>query len=266
MKNNDLMMKGLDPISTPDIDRLVSEYEAKKKKIISFAAAIASSCICGEEGGVWRYFFDGYNEKERGKYDVFFDSKSSALSKLDAEYWDLAFKKCGIFDIVSDEKCGQWSKMIKDKVAPSFDKDRLIQTLIDMRLHINDFFSERVLEVYDYIQRYDDNGFFKKKIIFNTESYYGGLCSRKVGIVNDFRSVVSQINGGSKKSLIDTYQYIECQNIGEWFPVDTISFKRYAKTIHIAVDQSTIDRLNSILEYARKRTEGIKLLPALSTK
>lgn len=214
-----------------------------------------------KDNAALNYFFKAAQVHDRWaatiQLDRLFDA-SSAVKALDADYWQRAILLTDVLDIMPAEKRNEWNESIRQHTTPSFERGMVLDTLQNLVLQRERFFSERVDGVFRSLSGTHvtnaPEGFSKRMILDYFISSYGSLNWDKIAFIHDLRFVIAAFMGREQPSRQVTHDSITRIHrggaFGEWHDFDggAFRFKLYKKgTVHVEVHPDMAWRLNAIL-------------------
>lgn len=242
----------LPPTIFNPLEALIGEYEVLKKQL-EFISTNAK-----KDSVAFSHFLHGNSARGVASFNVesIFDI-NGGMRSLDATYWSKAMSLTKTMDVFSAKKRNEWTNMIHDMKTPAFERQTVIDTLVDLMSNRDQFFSDKVDGVYRNLSRnhLTNSRFgFTDRMIIEYCIHYGSPSNERMNFVSDLRSCISTLNG---KGLIDswtTYYDVERlmtnANYGKWHMFDGGAFRLriYKKgTVHIEIHPEMSWKLNQVL-------------------
>jgi hypothetical protein len=253
------------PCSSDVVDRLIAEYQARRKQIDQMAA-IAQ----GELGNVIHYFIEGNAGDERLHRSIYVDKlfkPAGAIFALNSAYWSKAMQLTDVYDYMPQARRDYWNAQLKgdttlggyngEKIPPlpDFEEATVRDTLASLLGMRAKFLAERVDGLFrslsgDHVTNVPEG--FSKRMILAYMLSYGSINHSRAGVINDLRCVIAKFMGRDepKYRASDVAIRHMYHKTGEWHTLDggALRIRVYKKgTAHLEVHPDMAWRLNLVL-------------------
>lgn len=236
------------------LDRLLSECEERHKQ----AQLLLNHTRQDGFADLWKHVQTANSRK--GNHMPSADNVFGGVSKaIDAFYWGEVIRETKVLDYVKNAIRSDWQAATTNHDTPPFTRENVISTLLPMFKDLPRLYAERLNDTFYKLSRehYTNNSSgFGKRMIFTVAyptQYFFNLSHDMCGYINDLRSTIAQITGGSQLSHNDTYslinRMIKNAEYGEWVKLDDyVAFKLFKKgTCHVEIAPDIAEILNNIL-------------------
>lgn len=236
------------------LDRLLSDCSNQHYDAKEFVKTVNTESF----SKLWTHVQTSNNK--RGTYIPSHSTVFENLHKaIDAFFWGEIIRETGVLDYVKNSLRTEWKTAISEMKTPPFTRENVLSTLLPMFKDLPRLYAERLNDTFYKLSRehYTNNSSgFGKRMIFTVAyptQYFFNLSHDMCGYINDLRSTIAQITGGSQLSHNDTYslinRMIKNAEYGEWVKLDDyVAFKLFKKgTCHVEIAPDIAEILNNIL-------------------
>ncbi len=232
------------------LDSLFGQYKLDRESIEHIASF-------ANDAKQMHYFFEAAAVGSRSVAsvgDVF--QLDPALKALDADYWQRAMLLTDVLEYMPADKRNEWHEQIQKHKTPSFEKDSVKQTLIQLLNNRAQFMAERVDGLFralsgDHVTNQPQA--FGKRFIMGYMFSYGSINYQRANYIHDLRCVIGKFLGRDvprSRCTHNDLDRIDCD--GQWNEFDGGAFKirLYQKgTAHMEVHPDLAWQLNKVLAY-----------------
>jgi hypothetical protein len=120
--------------------KLITAYEADKKKIINFNNFMNSDAF---KGALYYFMATSKSDGWAGNR-MSLNSVGVALAHLDAEYWNKALHATDVYEYMPQDRKKEWKENIEALSIPAFEANTVYDTMLDLLSKRPYFQAERV--------------------------------------------------------------------------------------------------------------------------
>jgi len=233
------------------LELLFAQYRADHEGIEKIAGFVDSA-------RQMNYFFDAARVEQRSvtasAHEVF--KLEPALRALDASYWQRAMFLTDVLEYMPADKRNEWHNQISKHETPTFEKESVKSTLIQMLNNRAQFMAERVDGLFralpgDHVTNQPQA--FGKRFILNYMLSYSSISHDRANYIHDLRCVIGKFMGRDVPNSHNTYSDLNgMARDGQWNEFDGGAFKvrLYKKgTAHMEVHPEMAWQLNKVLAF-----------------
>lgn len=252
-ENGSVISNELPPAIYNPLDALLAEYDVLKTQI-EFISETAK-----KESRAFSHFLHGNSSRGIASFNVesIFD-KEGAFRSLDATYWSNAMALTKTMDVFCAKNRNEWNNKIHEMKTPPFERQAVIDTLLNLMVNRNQFFAQKVDGVYRNLSRHHKTnsvfGFSERMILEYCIYRYGGLNHDQMNYVSDLRACIAIIRGIEPVASYTTYSDVDRilreDGYGKWYEFDAGAFRLriYKKgTVHVEIHPDMSWKLNKVL-------------------
>jgi hypothetical protein len=231
------------------IEALFAQYRAHKEGIERIASFVT-------DAPQMHFFFEAakVGDRHMSANAATLFQVEPAIGALNAEFWNKAMLLTDVLEYMPADKRNEWHEQISKHKTPPFEKDSVMQTLIQMLNNRAAFMAERVDGLFRALSNEHVTNVpqgFGKRFILGWMLSYGHINYQRANYIHDLRCVIGKFTGREVPNSNCTYQDLDRVDFnGQWNEFDGGAFKirLYKKgTAHMEVHPDIAWQLNKVL-------------------
>ncbi len=286
---DDILERFFAPVEFDLISQFVAQHNAALAKIHELHGFINGS----PSAAALDYFFRGnsgdkYGHSSSLRHSVSFQEifqLDGAINQLTADSWSGLLKSTDLMNEMPQTRRNEWNEVLhawrehgykkgaKPEIdMPEFTADNARATISGLMARRSSFLAERVDGIFRNLSRShvtnQPQGFYKRMILNNIYTDFGGVDHEREGFIHDLRIVISKFMGRDEPCRESTNWLLRTARAsrGEWIEADAgaLRVRGYLKgTAHLEVHPEMAWRLNCILShlYPAAIPEGSRTRP-----